>query len=791
MKTFFLLSFLLATGMSVSAMPMDDAVRCNEPSDMKRAADKLRYELKYETEQRMREVHVQPRRMNAKEKEVQTSDYVNAVPVHTSHQQTLMEEGLTYKERLDSIVSLEDYKLVFTYDDIGNMTTKEQMKWTKGAWAPQTLEVATYNEDRFRTSVISYVYQDTDYVPKEAFYDSYLDEEKNQIIRGYATWNVEHEDWRFQYVCVSELDELGREVSYTYYLDWDDENWRPVNVYEHYEVAYLDDEVSETTWFEYRNNELVPSRKRKAKNDDEHHYTIMYENFVYLNGQWVSREYNEERRWYYGENKWAYLTTYHEYKSGYSTNGVYDYGYKSVYEYDEHQTETLCEYFNWDAAKQGWIGYYHREHIYRYYPTDWGSATMILRSASLDGWNDTYDTWASGYLTEDDYDQNNEWTYKAQATWSAEAKDWVYSYKEKADRIYDEMGRLLLMEQMAWSAETQEWGHPFFSAAYEYADDGMETLTQYNNWSTDLEQWQEGWKTMTRKDERGNIVYEDHNRWDASKQCFVPCHHTEICYIYDDECSVGYMYDGHAEISKVEFSNWNEELGTWDYGKKIESEYDEVYRIIHRLTSYWIPNAKEFYLAEELQQEFDERGQMIEYQIDSYSEDGNKYFEYHEKWSKRYDANDNMVESCSYDYDLNKGKFWMTSRSVYEYDLTTPAQVVMGLSNLEYYKDKPLSYLYQKFSYTTGKEIEHEERYFYYSEVNAGGEGIGQTMVPMTVDVVDGRLSFSSESPADLTVSTLDGKLVDCAKQVRNYSLQLTAGMYLVTVNGVSRMLKI
>lgn len=754
--------------MSISAMPLDDAVKCYETSDLKRKADRLRYELKRESDRRQNE---------------------GIAPTHVHHQLALTEEH-TYKERLDSIVSLRDFKLLFTYNDHGDNTAREQQKWSNGTWVPQWREETTYNDNGDWVLFIRYTFQDTGYVPQEALYSSYHDEAKNQIITGYATWDAEHQDWRFQYLGLSELDEQGREVSYTYYWGWDDEAWQPTNAYERYEIAYLDDDVKETTWYDIRDNEPVPSHKRKEKIDEEHHYTVMYENFTYRDGKWLPREYNEERRWYYGDQEWAYKILYHEYKSaGYS--GEYDYGNKQEYEYDDHMIESLQAYYDWDPVKKQWKGSYLKEQVYRYYLTDWGYESNTLRYVQLDGWNDVYDTWSWGVLTESDYDQNNEWIYNANATWSPEAKDWIYSYKEKIERIYDEQGRLTLQEQLSWNAETQEWEHPFVSTTYEYAADGMETMTQWENWDSYLEQWQTGSKTMTRKDERNSIVYEDHSNWDMAEQRFVPSWRTEVAYIYDDGSNEGYMYEGRAEICKAEYSNWDEALGTWGYGRKTENGYDEQYRLIHSLTSYWSTQAKDFYLAEELQQEFDhESGEMTEYQIDTYSEDGNKDFEYHEKWSKRYDANSNVVESCNYEYNLNKGEFWMATRSVYEYDLATPAYDVMGLSGLDYDKDKPLSYQYQEFD-LSGKEIKHEERYFYYSEVNAGGEGIEQTMVPVTVDVVDDKLTFSSEALADLTICSLDGKLIDSAKQVRNYSLQLTAGMYLVTVNGTSRILKI
>lgn len=47
------------------------------------------------------------------------------------------------------------------------------------------------------------------------------------------------------------------------------------------------------------------------------------------------------------------------------------------------------------------------------------------------------------------------------------------------------------------------------------------------------------------------------------------------------------------------------------------------------------------------------------------------------------------------------------------------------------------------------------------------------------------------ESPADLTICNLDGKLMATAQQVCSYSMQLTAGMYVVTVNGESRKFRI
>lgn len=786
MKPLFLLPFLLPLFTPLSATPATEAV----PTDLQRMADRLRYELKRESDQRKAQFYTHPQMPGAKPGEAQPAAYLPAAPQHTAPQRAMADQP-AYKERLDSIVSLQDTKQLFTYDDRGNILTHELLKWDTLAWLPQSREVTTYNDDNLVTSIISYAYADTDYVPITAVYQGYYDPARNQIITGSATWDAEHHDWRFRGgVAISEVDEQGREVSYTLYLGWDDDSWQPSDPYEHYDVDYLDDDVIQTTWYEVRFSEPVPLRRRHVRNDLQHRYTMMYENFTYHDGQWISTEFNEEHRWFYGDNIWEYRTTYHEYRVSYSLNGLYDYGYKSASEYDEHHTEVMSEYYNWNSATQRWKGSHHSEDVYRYYPSEWGDVAMVLRSVSLDDWNDNYNTWSWGHLIEHDYDENCEWTYNAQATWSAEANDWIYSYKEKIDRQYDEQGRIVSQEQVAWDTDTQQWQHPFYHTDYTYADDGTVTQTQYEQWDNDQQQWQEGWLILTRKDDHGSIVYEDYSRWDASQQRFIPTHIKESGFIYDEGCSEGFMFDGVAEVFTLELENWDEESGTWSYGRKIQHEFDESYRLVRRLTSYWIPEVQDFFLAEDLQQEFDETGQMIEYQLDTYSEDGNPYFSYHEKWSKRYDAHSNVIESRTYDYDFTRGEFWMTTRQAYAYDLDTMAPDVMGLTSLGYYNDKPLSYEYQEFN-PSGAETRHEERYFYYSAVDAGTEGFTQPVAPATLDVVDGTLTFSSPSPTSLTICTLDGKHVASHSQVRTFSLHLPSGTYVVTVNGHASVLRI
>ncbi len=783
MKNLFFLSALMSMTASLNAQTAD----LNEGhAMMKRNADRLRIELKHESDQRM---SPKPAVNKQKHSEQQMGEYASA-PQHTVRQHALMNDEPVYKERLDSIVSVNDNKLAFTYDDRGNMLTQEFFTWDMDAWQRKSLQESSYDESNYRTLVKYNIFNGTEYVPSEISYDHYFDEENHRVISGYAIWNEEHQDWAFSWISVSDLDEQGREIAYTYYLDWDYKNWQPTKAYEHYEVAYLDEDVVETTFFRNNGYDLVPNEKRRVKNDQEHHYTLMRENLIYSNGSWYALEHEEELREYYGQKEWEYHQTYHEFLQAYGMNGKWDYGFKNTNRYDDHNNRIYYDEYAWDSSRERWKGRSLNESAYKYYSEEWGEIQVTTRNLTLNEWNDTYDTWAWGYLAENDYDDYRKWTYNAQASWSVEKNDWIYSFKEKLDREYDEQGRSTLLEQVSWNTETEEWEHPFLSCSYEYADDGLVTQTQYEMWDSSLEQWQEGWKTLTRKDDHDMVTYEFSNRWDASLQKFVPIFLYEYHYIYDEECKEGYMSNGYAENYKLNYDNWSEEMGTWTYGKKEEMTFDEKYRLAGRTTYYWIPSSQEFYKDEVLQQEFNAEGEMIEYQLDRYSEDGNPDFEYHDKWSRRFDANYNMIESCSYYYNLSTAEYWMATRKQYEYDITTPVQEVMGLVALYYRKDKPISYKYQEFS-QTGEVINQEERYFYYTNLNAGGEGLGQTLAPVIVDIVDGRLTFSSESPADLSISNLDGKLMATAQQVRTYSLQLPAGVYVVTVNGESRKFRI
>lgn len=765
MKNFITLSVLMAMAAGLNAQ--SHTVRDEIHANLKRNTDRLRLELKRESDQRM-----SPKRAAAQQRLAMTND------------------GPVYKERLDSIVSVNDSKKAFTYDDHGFMLTQESFAWELDAWQPKTLQRFTYDDEGSQTSEIVYAYDGSAYQPQEAGYHSYLDEERHRVISGFATWNVAHQDWCFEWMSVSDLDNQGREIAYTLYSAWDYDKWQPTNAYERYEVAYQDDGVVVTTWLRDEGIGLVPYARRRARNDEEHHYAMMSENLVFVGGLWFTMEHDEELREYYGEEEWAYHQTYYEHLQTYSLDGKWDTGIKWTKRFDDHHSEVCSEEYYWNSIKGKWQGNSLVEVTYKYFPGEWGDEAVATRSVTLSGWDEACGTWAQGYLSETDVDDHREWILNSTATWSAQTKEWDYLYREKMDRAYDEQGRPTLVEQASWNIDTQEWGHPFFSTTYEYADDGLMTATQFDVWDSSLQQWQSGWKTLTRVDDHGMLTYEESNRWDASLQKFIPNHHKEARYIYDPDSQEGFMSIGYAEVFMLDLQDWSEELGTWNYGEKKETSYDEKYRLVHETIYRWLPSSQDFYKSDVLQQAFDADDLMTEYQVDSYSDDGDPSFEYHEKWSARYDANGNNVESCAYEYDHAKAGYWMTSRKQYEYDLTTSAYDVMGLGALHYTDDKPLSYKCQTFS-ITGEEVSHEERYFYYSGLHTEGEGIQQAMAPVMVDVMDGRLTVSSESPADLTVSSLDGRLMAAVRQVRTFTLQLPSGVYVVTVNGESRKVSI
>lgn len=794
MNRFIFLSGLMAVCVSLQAQSVPYAGMSDETTAMKRNAERLRYELKRESDQRLAQLHTTSQSIESREDSKHHHiTYQPAVPEHFSHMPALANDTPIYKERLDSIVSMDDSKQLFTYDDLGHMLTHEKQKWMNNAWVPQSLYERTYQSHYdWVTRIIEYEYVGTEYVPLTASFNNYFDVEHNRQITGYAYWNEEHQDWRFSYIQEILFDDQGRKIAYTFYTNWDDVTWQPIGIYEHYEVAYLPDNVVETTWFSSDGSELVPLERHRIQNDTEHRYTIMKETQLYANGVWNTLDYQKELREYYGDREWDYHTTYYESLTSYNASGKFDYGSKCSYAYDDHGNETLREEYYWDSYYQKWKGSSHYEHGYRYiYNEEWEHESYFtIRNVSLSGWNNEYNTWDYGYLSETDYDASNEWCYYAQATWSAEKKDWIYSSREKIDRTFDDEGRVTFVEQMAWNTETGEWKHPMISTSYEYAADGLVTMTQYNQWSEELNQWQDGSKKLTRQDEHGNIIYEYSYRWNASEQCFIPNSCKEVQYIYDENCNEFFMYDGHAEVYKIEYDNWSDEYDTWGIGKKVEMGYDGHYRLIHQRTSYWMPKHQEFYLDEELQQLFDENGHMTFYQLDRFTEDGNQDFEYHEKWTTLYDANNNIVESCAYEYNRAKAEFWISERSAYEYDLITSAQEVMGLYDLEYHKDKPLSSIYQRFSWT-GNEIHHEERHFYYSPIGESGEGIGEVQAPVTVEVSNGRISLSSSLPADISIHSIDGKLIDSARHVCSYSLPLNGGTYVVVVNGVSRVMNL
>lgn len=749
MKQLLFSSILMAMGIHATAGIITDDL-----GSLKRNDNKNHYESMLES----KNLKNQPYLINHKQ-----------YPMH----KTVQMNASAYVQRLDSIVNVGNDKQIFTYNEYGRRLSAEYLTWNaeKNAWIGNTLKKYTYNANNLITSEL-YMYGDSngEYVNNSLYYDNFYDEEQNRIISGSAYWNDEVKDWYYYWIQIQMLDDQGRVTSYAFYEGWDDESWQPSYLNTYIEYEYLEDGIVQQ--ISYDSNHL-PLEKKIFKYDEQHDYYLHEEVYKYNHDAWIPYSYVEQLREYYGDNSWDYRTVYNENLSNYNEATGWGYGNKKISDYDDHGSLILNDVFIWNTDLQQWENRSHTEYSYQY-DSDY---TKTLREVNLYNWDYTYNTWCEGYLNETEYDEYNNMSYNASANWSMVDQDWEYNYRIKYERQYNAEGRMTEEVTSTWNTSTKSWNHPEEYNSWEYGDNGLLTVTRLYSYMDD--KWYDGYKEAYIKDNQGNYTYHDYYIWHNGEQRFIPNYHSEDQYLYIEDN--GWTLSLHTY--SVYLFDWSDSNNSWNSGYKSIYEYDDQRREIKQMQYGWVADKNDFELQTTTQHQYDEQGYVTFYQYDQY---GN--YDYHEKWTRQYDENGNIIEQCEYNYDNETQTYWKHVRKVYSFDLTIEAGSVMGLRDL-YFSVKPLSSLVYEYD-QEGNEIMLSECYYYYSNIE-GGEGVQQVRMTAQINVADGRVEILTPDKSAVSVYAADGKLMGEALNTCHYNVSLPAGTYVISVNGVSKTVRV
>ncbi len=569
-------------------------------------------------------------------------------------------------------------------------------------------------------------------------YSKYIytyDNDGNKLSEEYRYWSGH--SWvpshLYQYTYDNE-HEITSEIDAEW--SWDLNDYKPTNIYYNKYVEgstmrsgnlHWDDEHQD--WYEYwtENWDL-----------DENGYPVTYNAYGYWDFEnWQRGEMNyhwEAKNDEYGqvlemiefncEGGVAYPTTKYEY--------AYD-------QYGDCTKEYVYTYEN-----DNWRPQYRYEHVNGYFTDQEG---FVVRYTTFEL-------------------RLNNWI--APLGWATGTK-YIYTL--------DETGRRLEDSYYNWNPDVQDWT-PDHVSTWNYAADGTETAQ--HNYSWRYNSWQEGYKYEERFDDHGSSIFRNYYNWNADAQDFVSDSHDENLYTYVEH------EDWTERIALYELRNnhWDDQNKLWQEGYKIERTLNER----HQETSYaaytWDVEHQAFVLNEDVHQTYDAHGNCILKHSEWSWNAESQAFDGHEKWTREFDANDNMTRETHYDFKDWLKDYILDHETVWQFDLSVAAADIMGLGDNYLYKNKINSEITSWYDHA-GNVMSTDSHYFFYSDNT--DSGIQAVSTPATISINAGVLNFKAEQAADITIHSLDGKLVASANVATTFSHALTAGTYVVTVNGQAR----
>ena len=268
--------------------------------------------------------------------------------------------------------------------------------------------------------------------------------------------------------------------------------------------------------------------------------------------------------------------------------------YRTVSTYDDRGNPLTDTSYSWDADTKQWTEEYFMEWVldpatyqvdtiyYRYLEEgawhhqrgvyEWNDhggqirETMYMKNAAGE-WEKTED-----YKYEDTYDAQGRRAQTIASEWYADAPEWTYMYKAtyeyadngtetvtqynyvdgewvpdtKYESLNDDEGRALVSSVLQWNATDSRWetlsGNPRY--VYTYDEAGHETFFQRYEWMLENQEWELCYERTSTYDEYGNLTFEDTYGKDPVRLEYV--HFSRFIYEY--------TYDQHGNILVKQYS---------------------------------------------------------------------------------------------------------------------------------------------------------------------------------------------------------------------------------------------
>jgi len=346
-----------------------------------------------------------------------------ATSCNTAQTVQTKERSFADRQALDSIVCPEQYKIVFSYDDYGNILSAIEHDWnlvTK-VWRETKKYEATYNDNGNRTEAVFYDWDNAtkDWTDKKVYIAGYDSDGNPTQIFEYSRWYDNYTGHGFAYV----YDDNGKITEIIKY-DWDRRinDWKEVDrqeyTYDNIEEAENEDETDNKIEYTY-NDKKVLIKKIEYRSGGEKIETLYNDKGDQI--RYASSYFDED------ENKWVEWwksECKYDDNGGRVESGGYSDGYfkrvydnkgnlienmedgggatlKSEYAYDDGGNiirETEYEYdYDWDTGKGEWNVRWKNEYTFNCsYPqadlivyANYGYDNMLTENIYCYDWSET------------------------------------------------------------------------------------------------------------------------------------------------------------------------------------------------------------------------------------------------------------------------------------------------------------------------------------------------------------------------------------------------------------------
>jgi hypothetical protein len=323
-------------------------------------------------------------------------------------QKSLMKSQSAIKQRLDSIVSKESMKQLFTYDANGNLNQEMDYEWDSSAnqWMGNPKFKYTYDTNGNLIQWTDHEWYSNQWLDTKEEYT--YDANGNNTLKIYYVWSHYGQEWNY-----------GPKSEYTY-----DANGNLTQ-----EIDYS---------FELYSNKWVGSTKFEyTYNANGSRTQYIFSEWDYTANQWVIN-YNYKLKYTYDVNgnvTQSQDSIWNENTDQFVVSGKSE----SIYDTNGNQTQYIS--YGWDSTSSQWVISRKSEHIY----DSNGNLTQIIDSIH-DFYYDKSD------YTYDAFGNQTEYIYYY---WDNTTNQWVRLYK--GDYTYDAYRNLTQSIFSEWDITANRW----------------------------------------------------------------------------------------------------------------------------------------------------------------------------------------------------------------------------------------------------------------------------------------------------------------------------------------------